>query len=149
MTLYIRVPPVKFSRQGINKKFPLLSLSHDKFSINLLEHEADLDRFLSETPHFSGTLCMSHFESKGLMIMLMMMGHLGLLAKKSFWDRTIWLYLPFPVTNMAVSISPLQGVEIISSPIALLCILQEDIAFDAVSVGAILSDYQRVRVENV
>lgn len=28
-------------------------------------------------------------------------------------------------------------------------ILQEDIAFDAVSVGAILSDYQRVRVENV
>ena len=29
------------------------------------------------------------------------------------------------------------------------CFPQEDIDFEAVSVGAILSDYQRVRVENV
>lgn len=49
---------------------------------------------------------------------------------------------------IAVSI-PLQSVEITSSPLALLSILQENVAFDAVSVGAILSDYQRVRVENV
>lgn len=56
--------------------------------------------------------------------------------------------MPIPVTKIAVSI-PLQGVEITLSPMALLGILQEDIVFDAVSVGAILSDYQRVRVENV
>lgn len=31
----------------------------------------------------------------------------------------------------------------------LLCNVQKQIAFEAVSVGAILSDYQRVRVENV
>lgn len=77
-----------------------------------------------------------------MMIVRMMMPHLRLLCKGT------WFHLPIPVTKIAVSI-PLQGVEITSSPMALLGILQEDIVFDAVSVGAILSDYQRVRVENV
>ena len=70
------------------------------------------------------------------------MSHLRLLCKGTL------LHLPLPITKIAVSI-PLQGVETTSSPVALLGILQEDIVFDAVSVGAILSDYQRVRVENV
>ena len=78
-----------------------------------------------------------------MMIMMMILTHLRLLCKGTFW-----LHFLIPVTKIAVSI-PLQGVEIVTLPIALLGISQEDIVFDAVSVGAILSDYQRVRVENV
>lgn len=62
---------------------------------------------------------------------------------------TFWLHLPIPITKIAVSIPTAwcRNYHITNSN--LLGILQEDIAFDAVSVGAILSDYQRIRVENV
>jgi len=76
---------------------------------------------------------------------------LGLLGKIAFWGLTIAFICLSPSLNKYICkyFPFLQNVAIISSPMAFLCILQEDITFDAVSVGAILSDYQRVRVENV